>query len=184
MSRLPGRRWQVLSFNASSSRRSRNLAQRASSSSLVAHLRLKYSPSVQLEPHLPPSEARGESDYAAMVTCDQLTGPLCCMIYVVPDSFIASLRSVSPSAAARRHSHPSGRTPWRPRDTWMSTWARRWVNVSGSLQWINHLGHHLHFSSSLDCSTSFPIWLCWILPLAGLESQGNRLKEAESSVYI
>lgn len=39
-------------------RQSKNLAQRASYSSLVVHLRLKYLPSVQLETHLPPSEAR------------------------------------------------------------------------------------------------------------------------------
>lgn len=169
MSHLPGRRWQVLSFNTSSLRCSKNLAQRASYSSLVAHLHLKYSPSVQLETHLPPSAARWrESDYSVIVTCDQLTGPLCCMIYVVPNSFIASLRSVSPSATARRHSHPSGKTLWRPRDTWMSTWARRWVYVSGTLQWINHLGHHLLFGYSLDCSIAFPVWLCWILPLPGL----------------
>lgn len=58
MSRLHGRRWQVRSFNTSSLRRSKDLAQRASYSSLVVHLRRKYSPSVQLENHLPPSEAR------------------------------------------------------------------------------------------------------------------------------
>lgn len=58
MSSLHGRRWQVLSFHTSSLRRSKNLAQSASSSSLPAHLRLKYSPSVQLETQLPPCEAR------------------------------------------------------------------------------------------------------------------------------
>lgn len=47
MSRVYGVRWQLLSFNTSSLRRSENLAQRDSHSSLVVHLRLKYA--------LPPS---------------------------------------------------------------------------------------------------------------------------------
>lgn len=51
MSRLHGRRWQLLSFHTSSLRRSKNLAQSASSSSLPAHLRLKYS-SWKLTSHL------------------------------------------------------------------------------------------------------------------------------------
>lgn len=99
----------------------------------------------------------GESDYSVIVTCDQLTGSHCCLIYVLPSSFIASLRSASLSATAQQHSHPSGNTLWRARGTWMSTCARRLVYVSGTLQWINHLDHHLHLGYSLDCSTSFPI---------------------------
>lgn len=49
MSRVYGERWQLLSFNTSSLRRSENLAQRDFYSSLVAHLRLEYA--------LPPSSS-------------------------------------------------------------------------------------------------------------------------------
>lgn len=112
----------------------------------------------------------GESDYSVIVTCDQLSGPHCCTIYVLPDSFIASLCSGSPGATARQHSHPSGNTLWRPRDTGMSTCAQisicEWIPVvnkpSGPwfalwLQlWMQHLLSYLALLNSAPAWTIIP----------------------------
>lgn len=159
MSRVYGKRRQLLSFNTSSLRRSENVAQRDSHSSLVVHLRLKYA--------LPPSSCKLTSclmKQAGRVvflrSWMQLTGPRCCLIYALGDSFIATFLSVSPSVPTRRNNHLSGNRRRRPRNTWLSTCAHRLVYVIGTLQWINHLDPHLHFGYSLNCRISSQIWLC------------------------
>lgn len=189
MSSLHGRRWQVLSFHTSSLRRSKNLAQSASSSSLPAHLRLKYSPSVQLEnspPHLA-TRGGGESDYSVMVTPDQLTGP-----HRLPD--LRPLRQLyrhTLLCESKCHSPPStvirqGGTHAAETDGHLDLHLRSQISTYEGNPVVNKpsgpssaLGLQLglqHLLSYLALLISGPAWT--IIP------GGNCLKEPQSSVYI
>lgn len=51
----------------------------------------------------------------------------------------------------RPHSPALASAPRRPWDARVPTCARGRTYASGTPQWINHLGHHLHSGYSLDC---------------------------------
>lgn len=67
MSRVYGERRQLLSFNTSSLRRSENVAQRDSHSSLVVHLPEICASAIQLQTHLLPDEAGGQSGFSPIL---------------------------------------------------------------------------------------------------------------------
>lgn len=111
MSRLYGKRWQLLSFNTSAAAKSWHR-------DILTHLRpctcswnIRFRHPAGTSPPAPWSSVQ-----AAIVLRSwmQLTGPRCCLIYVLGDSFSATFPSVSPTAAARLHSRPSGNTLWWP----------------------------------------------------------------------
>lgn len=187
MSRLHGRRWQILSFHTSSLRRSKSLAQSASSSSLPAHLSLKYSPSVQPETHLPPCEARW---WRERLFCD---GDLWSAHWATPLPDLRPLRQLyrhTLLCESKCHSPP----------------AQSSVRGTHTAETDGHLDLHLRsqistyepnpivnkpsgLSSALGLQLGLQHLLFWfgsaeLWPCLDYNPRGNCLKEPQSSVYI
>lgn len=127
-------------------------------SSLVAHLRLKYSPSLQLETHLPPSSTVERAIILWLWPVTSSLGHTAAWFTSFPTALSphAALWVQGPQPGG---SHPSGNTLWRPRDTWTSTCAIcEWnpaVNKpsgpSSALRLQLGLQHLLFYLALLNC---------------------------------
>lgn len=161
MSRVYGERWQLLSFNTSSLRRSENLARRDSYSSLVVHLHLKYA--------LPLSRwkltsllwwSTGLSGFSLILNAAHRAAllldlrPRRQLYRHIPLGESKCPNSTEQPSIGERAVAPEGHL-----DVHLCSQIST-VYVIGTLQWINHLDPHLHFGYSLDCRISSHIWLC------------------------